>query len=193
MAWTDLADVSTGDIITATRENQHIDNEEFLKASTRLLIADTAIAATVQNVELAGLTAYEAFELEVALNYNYAATENVFLYINGDYTKTNYYSQFQQATSTTVNGARENTPAIGASTSNARSLIVVRLGNTKSDATTYACPYMVSRAAYGAPSGIIVQNRAIAYPTVGQIASLRFGTDRANGIGIGSRLRLWAR
>lgn len=193
MAWGSLADVTTGDVIAAARENQHIDNEEYLYTHAKLLLADTLLTVSAQYVDFTGLTAYEGFELEYAI-YNAAATDPVLrLYLNADYTDANYQAQLLQGDNATAAAARVAYPALGTLLRSTGSSGRFTLLNTRTAASTYGRPQYTGQQIHYNGTDIIADAWSGKRNTAGQISSIRVDGTAANVLGAGSRIRLWAR
>jgi len=158
----------------------------------RSLLAEhevTGSAAT--NIDFTGLDLdkHKSYRVEIEHLNNGVATAIISIYANGDYTATNYHSQFLQGVGTTTGAARTNASEISSmSAANQLSRATINVG------------YMTGRY-FGAASQI---SRYIGsgVEVLGYVAtkdaeltanltSLRFSVGAAGGFGIGTKIRIY--
>jgi len=189
--WTGRADVNTGDVIAATDHNIQIDNEEYLYANSKLLIAETVVGAAVTTVTFASLTAYEFFELEMATYNPTGGAITLKIHINGDTTSANYDTQTICFIAATSYSAHLDETAYWNISNGVVGSGNATIRNTRTAASTFGKPMIVL--SDGDTAGGFAQSAYATYQTAGQISSITLTASAASAIGIGSRFRLWGK
>jgi hypothetical protein len=152
-------------------------------------IGDVNVASDVSYVDINGLDINRDRFYFIVLNFkNPTASGTVYkMYIEGNYTDANYYTQWLQADGTTVGAGRDNYPGIGYAFANTDCLMCVWLVRTPR-----GYPYAISLLAKGASNYIIPVLFAVTGTvSVTNITQIRISSSVANGIGAGSRLSIY--
>ena len=157
----------------------------ILNTAWFLVYGYTLAAATqVWDIPSLDLVSAAVFHISMALKNNTAGTLYVSLYVNGDYTTTNYYVQNFQVNGTGVTCARGNSGVIDGI---AASACEVYDGRMMMDPNGVVRAHFEGNTA--APSAVVMRNVCwITKAAVANVTSIRISSDQANGLAIGSRV-----
>jgi len=153
------------------------------------IIKDVTVSgAAVSSIDLTGLdigTHIQYLLLAKILNA-YAGSNYLDLYVNGDTTRTNYYSQYLDQDGATRTKARENNPIIGKLDTSTEAFIVASI---MVDPTGY--PRILAKSNWKRGNTLMRSDRTvIKTATVANITQLTLTAQQANSIEIGSRVIL---
>jgi len=109
-----------------------------------------------------------------------------YLFVEDDYTTTNYYSQYLQADGTGVSGGRVSTPSIGDTSAGERALISVRMTR---DPDGYFRYFSAVNHKTGSVQRIQIRAGSKTAPVVAN-PSLRLSASVSGGIGAGTKIIL---
>jgi len=156
---------------------------------TELLAEHEVTGSSVTSVDFSGLdiTAHNSYRIEIDAVNPQASAADYYLFINGDTTTTNYYSQLMSANGTTFAGARTNFPAcmIPLASGTATTTIFLSM-----DGSGY--PRAISNCSSYSPSAIRGLFYSIAKTaTVTNITQITITASVASAIGVGSKLRIY--
>lgn len=153
------------------------------------LVAETVVSGSaVTSVTFSGLDGNAAggYVLCSELISAGGAAGELWLYVNGDETGTNYYSQVLYGAGTTVAAERTNSARIGAVDGTILSTTEICTVNSVYIANT--------QTSYGDASALMTQTMSTKKTgTVTNITSLKLSSQIANQLGIGSTFRLYKR
>jgi hypothetical protein len=124
-----------------------------------------------------------------SLNLRNAATSTArfSLFFNGNYTQTNYYTQYLTAAGTGISAARENNSTIAYLSSTEKGSITGFIQIATDSYAKFYCSVV-----QGPPSGILLNYRASATNfTCNPITSIRLSSDQTNGISADSIIHFW--
>jgi len=150
------------------------------------VLADITVSADCTNIDINGLdiNTHGAYEILFSVKNPTASEAFYYLYVEGDYTATNYYSQYIYAQGTSVTSVRANIPEIiRLSSNNYGSAHIVLWRDPggypewRSDTVRYPGSSVDLVSWAGGKTG-----------TVSNITSIRIASSVANAIGAGSRL-----
>lgn len=165
-----------------------VNGENITKGFNPVLAEYTVTGSPVTSIDFSGLDINAhggSYEIEIMSVNPTATVADLHIFINGDTTQANYYSQtiFGQGASTgagRVNNSRL-LPLMGTDRSGA--VVDVMINNS--------LPMVLSRVVYGPPSTPTVQNyTVIKTATVSNITQLTFTATTAGTIGVGSKFIL---
>lgn len=153
------------------------------------MIASITTAALATSVTVSGLdiNTHKGYRVEIAYVDGAAAAHGISLYINGLTTASDYFSQYIQASGTSVTAARLNTAQIAGCSANGRVVVIA-------DISLAPGGYMFADAEEARDSGgpIISLNYKLSRTAaVANITSLTFSASVANGIGVGTTFRVY--
>jgi len=153
------------------------------------IIKDVEVSgAAVSSIDLTDLdigTHIQYLLLAKILNA-YAGSNYLDLYVNGDTTRTNYYSQYLDQDGATRTKARENNPIIGKLDTSTEAFIVASIMR---DPTGY--PRILAKSNWKRSNTLMRSDRTvIKTATVANITQLTLTAEQANSIAIGSRVIL---
>lgn len=149
-------------------------------------ITTTALATTIQFTGL-DINAHKGYRLEICYVASAAATHPVSLYVNALTTATDYYSQYVQADAGTVASGRLNSAQIFAGITGSRILALV-------DINIVPAGYVFANSEEARNVGSALMNlnyKVSLVPTVTNITSLSITAGIADGIGIGTVVRIY--
>jgi hypothetical protein len=166
-----------------------VTTEGALVLQTYGIVFDWTATANVDYVDITGLDANSHWGYWIYISLYNPQTSDAWLkmYVNGDYTDTNYYNQYLLGDGTTVTAGRSNNPFIGGTFARERVMQTIFL-------TLYPEGYPIAVTMVGRKVGAGIQTfyrvwtRAAA---VSNITSIRFASTVAGGIGTGSRILIY--
>lgn len=166
------------------------DNFDSLASVKPSLLAEYEVTGSaVTSIDFSGLdiNTHKSYRVEMELVNATASLANIYSFINGDTTLTNYYSQYAYANGTGLSGSRVNTPQLTQMTaSQSSSLYVCNI--TRSN----GYPFLHTVGSFNDASTIqTLQNITKKTATVTNITQLTFTASVASSIGVGSKIRIY--
>jgi len=153
------------------------------------IIADITVTdSPIDYIDITGLDGNNAVWYRMYLNIlcKIDPHGDYLIYVNGDYTDTNYYMQYLTATDTTVASERLNRPSACFAWLNEGAMFVIDI--TKTISGYFKVISHTNRRA-GSNTDYMARN-IVKTNTINNITSLRIASSSAGGIGIGSRIIL---
>lgn len=154
------------------------------------LIAEKIFDAAADSWTFSGLdgNADGWYELEIETKNDGASAAGYSLYVNGNTTAANYYTQYHSANSTTLGGARFSGNEVTWGSAGKTSLAHAKC--TRLPDGTFAFNSTAVKDATGA-SSVNMQAYAVSSTfTITNITSLTITAAVANGLGVGTKIRL---
>jgi hypothetical protein len=155
-----------------------------------ILLADITVGTATTNVDISGLSIGKGDEILLVSDIKNAITNSFVgsIFVNGETTITNYYSQRLLANGTSLSSLRANSSVYTTTTDDASTIAISKIKLTNNG-------YIVSQndnvREYGLNT-IMLEARYIASTfTATSITSLRINSNLTNAIGIGSRFQLY--
>ena len=174
--------ITTPDIDTTTLS---VDSKDV---KSRLLAEYEVTGSAVTSIDFSGLdiNTHKSYRIEFELINPVSNYIQYFIYINGDTTNSNYWSQSAVGSGGYMYPARDNSPTFGFVNANGRifgNILVSLCGGI---------PYLVATNARFTQTNLEVAMHAIA-KTVGvaNITQLTFTASVANSIAVGSKVRIY--
>jgi hypothetical protein len=166
-----------------------VTTEGALVLQTYGIVFDWTATSNVTYVDVTGLDIQSHWGYWIYLRlYNPQASDtNISMYVNGDYTDTNYYQQYLLADGTTVSANRSNNALVGSVFAGTCLLQYAFL-------TIYPTgqPILVTMSGRRVGASLGTYYRAWNYTVaVSNITSLRFASSVAGGIGTGSKILIY--
>jgi hypothetical protein len=163
--------------------------EGALVLQTYGIVFDWTATSNVNYVDVTGLdiNSHWGYWIYISQYNPQASTARLYMYVNGDYTDTNYYNQYLLGDGTTVSANRVNNPSIGGVIAGQRGIHVVFL-------TLYpgGYPGAVIMCGRNVSSAIQTFYQAWTYvASVSNITSIRIAASVSGGIGTGSRILIY--
>jgi hypothetical protein len=156
--------------------------------SGAILAEYVVTGSAVTSIDFTGLdiNTHKNYRIVVNLINADAGDRDIFCYVNGDTTNTNYYSQEFVANSTSISGSRANAPylstMIASDRSTGESLVVL------SDSLAF----IKHDGSYSSGSGIQRRSRVIGKTTTDtNITQLTFTASSASAIAVGSKIQIY--
>jgi len=152
------------------------------------VLAEVEVASDCDYVDFTGLDINRDWEyyLDVTVKNPTGSNSHCHLFVEGDYTATNYYNQYLTSNGTTITADRENRPSIGWLPAGWKGLLNVRI--TRDPDGYFRYNAVISR---GTGSGQRAQFRAGSKTApISNITSLRVSAQVSGAIGAGSRFIL---
>jgi hypothetical protein len=152
-------------------------------------VFDWTATSNVTYVDVPGLdiNSHWGYWFYVVMYNPQASSAPLYLYVNGDYTNTNYYNRYILASGTTVFTNLVNGPNIGGALAGERMACIGFL-TLAPGGVPYALTYFPRR--QGSSLEVAVQGWTYTV-SVSNITSLRFASGVAGGIGTGSKILIY--
>ena len=126
------------------------------------------------------------YYLDVTIKNPTGSTSRYYLFIEGDYTITNYYSQYVYATDTSLSAGRQNYPSVGDLITGERALFNIKIAK---DPDGYFRYFVTINFRTGSNQAILLRAGSKTAP-VSNITSIRVAAQVSGAIGAGSRFIL---
>lgn len=164
-----------------------LNKQEYIK------LADVVISGSATtNVDISGLNISKEEEIVLMSDIINGTSSNpdIFLYVNANYTNTNYYRQYLVASSTSLQVGRTNNPPIGrlVPSLNAKTFINSSIKFTNNG---FLSTQNNSNYNYGTSSLDLDIMAMSSTFTVASITSIRIASGVSGAIGVGSRFTLY--
>lgn len=153
-----------------------------------LLVEYTVTGSAVTSIDFSGLdiNTHKSYRIEIEWNNISGSAVNLYAFINGDATVTNYYSQLFDSNGVTSAGVRYNTASLACPSANEKVSINAGISINQGYVTTR------SFATRGVGSTVLTELISISKTaTVTNITQLTFTASVASSIGVGSKIRLY--
>jgi hypothetical protein len=153
------------------------------------LIAETEVTGSaVTTLDVSGLdiNAHNSYRIELETIDGSAGAHSVYMTVQGDHTLTNYYSQKLIGSASTPSASRANDPGISTTGASSVGYSLISLARVN------GFPSAVANALQD--SGSLITSRDFRWgktATVTNITSLRFTASNANGLGVGTKVRIY--
>lgn len=156
------------------RGDDNFDSKPSLFFSTTVAVATTSII-----IPSLDISTHKSYRIEIeAIDSAAGADAEYRMYANNNLTETNYYSQYLNADSTSVSGARTNTAAVGFASNGGYSVIV---GNI---VLVGGFPAAIFNNAKNIGAGIAVVQYSWSHTiNIGNLTQLQLSSTVANGFG----------
>jgi len=150
---------------------------------------DVSVDTDSDFIDLTGLdlNAHKCYMLSLNLVNPTTSGSNYFIYVEADYTNTNYYNQGLFIAGTEISAGRDNNPLLGYLPAGERGAIIIFVWRDPSGYFRYL-DKMVRQ------TGNVVTNASYTgtkTATVTNVTQIRISADVAGGIGAGSRVMLF--
>jgi len=153
------------------------------------LIKEITVASDTNTIDITGLdiNTHKIYIIVIKRKYVLNISDWVYMYVEGDYLDTNYYSQFFYASGTSIGGNRQNNPRIANASMNAFDMYIIDLSLIDTLARA------VSRQTLGAGGGLAFYQFSWSYVTsITNITSIRlYGAGGANVFGAGTKVEVY--
>jgi hypothetical protein len=163
--------------------------EGVLVLQTYGIVFDWTATSNVTYVDVTGLdiNSHWGYWIYIAWYNPTTSTMGVYMFVNGDYTTTNYYYERLSASGTSVSAARVNLPSITGGYGGERHIATAFLTLAPG-----RYPYAWSVTVRRPGDSVELLHLAWAYVSaVSNITSLRFQSGVDNGIGAGTRIVIY--
>ena len=153
------------------------------------IIYDYTVTTAMTSLDITGLSIDKGSEYMLVGQIINASGSGSWLnlYANANLTKTNYYSQYLYATSTSVSALRSNDARFEYSTTGFGNIMIAKIKLTNNG---YIITQSDGIAKYGSLALELFNSYITSTFTATSITSLTIGSDVANVIGIGSRFKI---
>lgn len=162
-------------------------SDNFDSASQKPIAEYEVTGSAVTSIDFTGLdiNAHKSYRIELEA-IDGATGSDISLYVNGDTTATNYYHQYIYANGASVSSGRANNPTVVAIISGTNSSSVINVLRVN------GYPHILSLINRSGSSTIELIQRTIQKTgTVTNITQLTFTSNVANGIGVGTKVRIY--
>lgn len=192
----ELAVRNTGDtadakvqIADGTAANHAVSKGQADAAYAATLLSETTTNALLTSIEFTGLdiNTHKGYRLEIAYVDGAATAHSAALYVNGLTTATDYYSQYIQASGTSVTTGRLNSAQAFGATAGNRTFAVIDIGLTPGG--FFFAHSEEARTVGSAVEGIGYKISRTA--SIANITSLTITAGVANGIGVGTTFKIF--
>lgn len=154
------------------------------------LLADITVGTATTQVDITGLNIGKGDEIVLVSDITnaFGVDSSVVMYVNSNYTNTNYYCQELNASATSVTSGRYNVPYFGSVFTSKSTTYITNIKLTNSGYFVFQSNVGVS---YGTSSIYIATNYVTSNFTATSITSLAVKSLNTNVIGAGSRFQLY--
>jgi len=152
------------------------------------VLAEVEVASDCDYVDFTGLDINSDwfYILFMTIKNPTASDSGYYLFAEGDYTSTNYYSQYVYGNNTTVSAARQNSPVVGSLVAGEREMVSVEI--TK-DPDGYFRYFLRESRKVSTSQDLVIRAGSKTAP-VSNITSLRVSAIVSGAIGAGSKFIL---
>lgn len=181
-----------GDLTINNLTCASINNESIAKGFNPILAEYTVTGSAVTSIDFTGLdiNLHKSYRIELELINATASLVLFYMFVNGDTTNTNYWSNYSardhSTTGSSVLGVSINNAQVGSIIASSNSMFTINLSNVNGEPNAN---FIGKRNATITPSFNVGIMSKIA--TVANITQLTFKASVASSIGIGSKIRIY--